>query len=55
MGKIAGTETKKRAEVDTENLAAEKAAAEAAAVNGAVPVQGQLAPTDGQNVAVPTP
>jgi hypothetical protein len=49
MGKIAETETKKRAEAEAAKLAAEKAAAEAAA-NAAAPVEGQPAP-----VAVPTP
>jgi autotransporter translocation and assembly factor TamB len=50
MGKIAETETQKRAEAEAAKLAAEKAAAEAAAA-AAAPVEGQPAPT----VAAPTP
>ena len=54
MGKIAETETQKRAEAEAAKLAAEKAAAEAAAA-GIAPVEGEPAPAGGQTVAAPTP
>jgi len=54
MGKIAETETQKRAEAEAAKLAAEKAAAEAAAA-GIAPAEGEPAPAGGQTVAAPTP
>lgn len=54
MGKIAETETQKRAEAEAAKLAAEKAAAEAAAA-GIAPAEGESAPAGGQTVAAPTP